>query len=148
VPAGGVSVRRAADRRFCLRFVFRPREWALCGNIHGERPGTRTAGHDRGFRLHGARFHAIFSSVGVLDYDTKIALVVRILGGVKEQPGDNICVGLCGCRADTLPGMLARQLMCKRPPAAFWPKRFLVRFYDVVRPRTLPRRSPLSLLSV
>jgi hypothetical protein len=25
-------------------------------------------------------FHAIFSSLGVLDYDTKIALVVRILG--------------------------------------------------------------------
>jgi len=71
--------RQAAGFVFCLFFFFE--NWLYTATYMAdaraqELPLVTTGDPD--FVEHD--FHAIFSSTGVLDYDTKIALVVRVLG--------------------------------------------------------------------
>lgn len=73
------SERQAAGFVFCLFFFFE--NWLYTATYMADAraqvlPLVTTGDPD--FVEHD--FHAIFSSLGVLDYDTKIALVVRVLG--------------------------------------------------------------------
>ncbi|HTT25226.1 MAG TPA: hypothetical protein VMG82_40300 [Candidatus Sulfotelmatobacter sp.] len=87
------SQRQAAGFVFCLFFFFE--NWLYTATYMADARAQQlplvTTG-DPDFVEHD--FHAIFSSLGVLEYDTKIAVVVRILGWM----GMLACVAWLGWR--------------------------------------------------
>lgn len=62
-------------------------------------------------------FHAIFSNLGVLDYDTKIATVVRLLGWI----GMLACVAWLGWRLRTKPEVPAPSITIQNSPTNKFP---------------------------